>query len=268
MVKKLYRYEFISMFRTLGLFYAVLLGISILGRVIQFFESDTVAYLIIFRSTLVFFVIGCIVLLVMTFIMVIKRFYSNLYSNEGYISFLLPVTKAQHIRVKLITALIFTAISMLVCLGTSFIMMGLDLTGEVFKAAGYVLGEFIDVFGAGHFVLYLLECIVLAVLFGSASYMKLYSCLSIGQLAKKKRILAAVGVYYGYYVIGQVLSTVLLLVVSLNPWLPEWVLSWLQTNATAALHIWLLTLIFIECLLFVLFTVLTYLPMKKKLNLE
>ncbi|MBO4229698.1 MAG: hypothetical protein J5938_05060 [Clostridia bacterium] len=267
MVKKLYRYEFISMFRSLGLFYAVLLGISILGRLIQFFESDTIAYSIVFRSTLFFFAVGCIVLLVVTVIQAIRRFYMNLYSSEGYISFLLPVTRGQHIRVKLITALVFTLFSILVCLASAAIMMGLDLTGEVFKAIGYVLGEIIEGFGVANFVFYLLEGIVLVVLAFAVSYMQLYSCLSIGQLAKK-RILAAVGVYFAYYVIGQILSTVLLIFLFLNPWLQEWVLSLLGTHAAEALHIWLLALIVFQCLLFVLFSILTYLPMKKKLNLE
>ena len=43
-----------------------------------------------------------------------------------------------------------------------------------------------------------------------------YGCISVGQLARKNRVLAAFGTYFALYVIEQILGTIMVIFVSLQ----------------------------------------------------
>ena len=51
MVKKLYKYEFLALLRTLLPVYVALFGVALLSRFLQIFENKSVAYAIVFGSS-------------------------------------------------------------------------------------------------------------------------------------------------------------------------------------------------------------------------
>ena len=211
MVKKLLKYEFISYLRTLMPMYVIMLAIGLLNRFIQLFENDHFSYNIVFTSSLVALIISAVVCLLMTVVMGVIRFYKNLYTAEGYLSFTLPVTAGQHIFSKLMMLVTFTCISLLAIFAAcSFAMMG-EFFAEVFKAIGYLLNRFCREYST-HSIFYILEVILL--FFAAIIYLYLvyYGCITIGQTAKKNRILMAFGVYFIYYLITQVLGTIMVIV--------------------------------------------------------
>lgn len=211
MVKKLLKYEFISYLRTLTPMYLILLAIGLFNRVLQFFENDHFSYDIVFISSLIALIISAIVCLVMTEVIGITRFYKNLYSSEGYLSFTLPVTAGQHLFTKLFTLIVFTLLAFVATLASLSIAAMGEMLVEIFKAAGYLFKQAYEMIGI-HTVFFIIEVIVMLLVALIYGYLLYYSCITIGQTAKKNRILAAFGVYFVYYAITQVFGTIIAIV--------------------------------------------------------
>ncbi len=213
MVKKLFKHEMYAYLRTIFPMHLILIGIALLGRFIQLFENDSTAYNIVFWSSVVVFIVGAIVCTILTLVFGIKRFYTNLFTSEGYLSFTLPVTASEHIWVKNIVAVLAQLASLLmIAVATCFITLG-DVCVEIFKAAAYLLKLAHEKIGY-HTTLFTIEFLVALVIAIATSYMLFYACIALGQRAKKNRVAAAVGVFFIYYFIMQVLSTIFIIIVT------------------------------------------------------
>ena len=107
MVKTLFKYEFKSYLKTLIPFNIVLLSIAAFTRLIQFFDLDIVGYDvvydIVFALATMTYVLAIVACFAAVFVMAIIRFYKNLYTAEGYLSFTLPVTPGQPARYSALT---------------------------------------------------------------------------------------------------------------------------------------------------------------------
>ena len=271
MVRKLVKYDFVSFFRLLFPVQMIILGIALINRLIQLFEVEkSSAYTTVFVSSIVLLVIACIVSLVMPVILSVVRFYQGLYSTEGYLSHTLPVTPSQHIFAKLLVSLLFVAGTVL----TIFLAVCISTFGEVnvelFKAAGYLLGKGFNEIGF-QMILYMLEVLVYAVLWVSNVLLIFYFCLSIGQLAPRKKILLAFGVLFGLYILTQIFATISIIIVAISPiWLVKLLdvfQAFLQNNPHLSAHLILLASVictFFECMILFL---INKTIMKKKLNL-
>lgn len=203
MVKKLFKYEISAYLRVWIPVELILIAVAVFGRVTQFFESDNLIYeLVTFLAILIF--VGCLLAsIVFTFIFAFIRYYKNLFTSEGYLSFTLPVTPGQHIFVKLATSVLFSVASLIVAFIAFMIMTAGDVFAEVMKAVGYLSNLAIEKTGI-HFWLYLLEMIVFLTVSFAATQMLYNTCITIGQKANKGRIGFAFLAYFVYYVISQV----------------------------------------------------------------
>lgn len=269
MVKKLIKHEFVAFNRTLLPIEFIMLGIALLTRFVQLFENDTTAFKIVGTSSVIMFVICMIVLLVATFFVGITRFYKNLFTLEGYLSFTLPVTTSQHIFTKLLVSIVYTFISLVNIVVSVCIATAGEMCSELFKAAGYILKHFFD-FAKGHSVPFILEAILLVILLTVSGYLLFFACISVGQLAKKNRVLAAFGAYFVYYVITQIVGTVIIIVgsiivenVDLDP-----LIHWIVNNPFATTHICLCGGCVLALILSAIWYLISYKIIKNKLNLE
>lgn len=281
MVRKLIKYDFWSYLRLLLPIQIILIGIAAINRIVQIFEPQTLysardylfanggdgAYRTVFISSLVLYIVSIIVCLLMTVIVSIVRFYQGMYTNEGYLNHTLPVTPAQHIIAKMLTSLIFTLGSLLaVFISLNVITLG-EVNVEVYKAFFYmirVIGEDIG----GHVALYIVEFVLLVISFCAFVYFKLYFCISVGQLVNKLKILLAFGVFFGIYIVRQIIGTVLVITVFMNSELMMDIANWIFHNRIAYFHILLCSGIFIFCLLGSIYYFVSKYIMSKKLNLS
>ena len=243
MVRKLFKHELEYYLRSLLPVYIVLGVVALVGRFVMFFEAETTAYEILQGSTIFMLMVCCLVTIFLTWLFSITRFYKNLFSSEGYLTMTLPVTPAQHIWVKLLGAVIaYVASCIAIFLAICLFTIGPWLV-EIFKAVSYLFGEF-AVESKGHFGWYLVEMIPMCLVSMASGMLVYYLCMCIGQLAKKNRILAAVGAYFGLYVLSQICSTVLTVVFSttniLEP-LGEWIVNLTEAQALGWGHglIWI-----------------------------
>lgn len=273
MVSKLIKYDFRSYFRLLFPVQLIILGFALINRIIQFFEPplDSVGgastvYSGFFISSLVLYFIAIIVCVVMTVIVGIVRFYQGMYTNEGYLNHTLPVTPVQHIFAKLLTSFIF-------CLGgffaifLSFMVITIgDVNIEVFKAFFYLAGKFFARFGANG-VFYVLEFILLLCSVVFFVFIKLYCCISVGQLVNRKKILLAFGVFFGIYVVKQIIGTIFAIFVSLNLELFDRLGEWIGIHPELFVHIFFIIMILYHALFGMIYFLITKHIMSKKLNL-
>ena len=267
MVKKLIKYDFASYMRLLIPIQLAVLGIAVINRIVQLFENyDNEVYGIIFGSSLGLYIISIVVALVLTTIIAIVRFYQGMYSNEGYLSHTLPVTPTQHIFSKLIVSMLFE-LGTLFTVFVSFCIATLgEMNIEIFKAAGFLFGKAFERLH-WNFPFYIAEFVLLMIIAFAAAMLKLYFCISVGQLAQKKKILLAVGVYFGIYIITQIIGTVFIVFVTLNPDLFERLGEWIEKNIELFWHISTIGSAVISLVIGSVYFLLTRFIMSRKLNL-
>lgn len=272
MVKKLFKHEALSYLRVVIPVQIILLSVAVLARILQFFETDTTAYDIVSGSSVFAFVVAVTVTLVMTTIFSIVRFYRNMFTGEGYLTFTLPVTPTQHLLVKLLTAFLFQVVNVLVAAVSVCIITAGDVLTEVVRAGDYLLTNLITELkeNSFHLWLYLLEGILLLIVLELASVLFYYLCIAIGQLFKKNRVLGAVGVYFIFYVVTQVLSTIsMILIVFLQETdLFQNIMKYIGDHPFATIHIALCGLLVLAAVLGVIYFFVTRRIITKKLNLE
>lgn len=271
MVKKLFKHEFIYYFRTFALFLPIVLVIGVMARVFRFFENfDSALVDIAIFSSASMFAVSCFALLMLSVVVAVVRFYKNMYSAEGYLTFTLPVNNAQHIFVKLLTALCCQAI----CLLTVIVAALIALSGEPLKEFMLVLtagiSEFYEEIGALSFIAFVFDIIVIALLSAAGNMLLYYACITVGQTAKKNRILMAVGAYFIYYVATQVISTVLVMIFTVlgMSGALDGIVMWLDDHMILTMHLTMGVSIVIYAAMAVAFWFVTQSIMTKKLNLE
>ena len=272
MVGKLIKYDFRSFLRLLLPVQLIIIGIAAINRIVQIFETGGTTYRIVFTSSVVLLAVASAVALVMCIVIAIVRFYQGLYSGEGYLSQTLPVTPEQHIVSKLIVSMIFeigTLFAIFIALNVA--ALG-DVGVEVYKAGGYLFGRAFEQLH-GHVILYIIEIVVMVLVWSATSLLLFYFCISIGQLANRKKILLAFGVYFGIYIITQIFGTLLIIFGTFAQNSPYWinlyrnVMQWVGLHRIASIHIIICSMIVLSAVLGLIYFLISKSIMKKHLNL-
>lgn len=208
MVKKLFKHEFLAWLRIMAIVWAVMLTVAAANRLFQCFENPSNAYMVVFVLGVVAFVLTLAVCMTICEIFGVVRFYKNLFTGEGYLSFTLPVSTTAHIWVKALTFGAMMLLTLLVTCLSVLIVCSNEVMMEVGKAAAYLMAK-IPAHAQGHLIGYGIELFVLLLTGCVFGPMLFYACICIGQLFRKHRLLGAIGVYFGYYYICQILTSVL-----------------------------------------------------------
>lgn len=226
MLKKLLRNEFKATSRVYIAIYLVFTALLTVER-LSILVSDSAAYkegfllqISEFLSGIVttFTVLGIIALCVIPIIYSIYRFYKNMLSDEGYLSFTLPVTVTQHLWSKVIVSCIWFVITMLfACLVGGLFLLTLDQRAVYYAAQSAFEGISFLHQEAGIWFYITAVLVILAVFLQLAVFfLGNYSAMSIGQCANKHKFLVSVAVYVGFSIatssLVQFLTTAHLLV--------------------------------------------------------
>ena len=270
MVKKLLKYEFIYYARSIGLFLPIVPVIGLMTRVFRFFDNGNILTGIALGSSALFLVVACIALIMMSTVIGIIRFYKNLYSAEGYLTFTLPVTNAQHIFVKLFVSLVCQTVCLLTVVLSAVIALSGKPLSDLILTLKFAGVAFPLPHGKVHMALFCLEFALYMLVSAVSGMLLYYACITIGQTAKKNRILMAVVTYFIYYAISQVIGTVFSMVVmvfSLSGSLGD-IMVWIERNPVPILHVFLFLAILTSAAFGAVCWVVTQRIMSRRLNLE
>lgn len=274
MLKKLFKYEWREAWKIVGGLNLVVILLSLLSY-FTFSDSfmDAISeneYLsVIFLLYNMLYFAALMALGFATTFFFFYRFYKNLYTDEGYLMHTLPVTTHELVWSKAFVAVIWSIISYFVMFFAfmnyinSIVVADGDesiwsLFAEMFKELSNM-----DIPAAAGVMIVLIILIILVTPFYSIFFG--YTAISLGQLTKKHKLLAAVGIYFGIsYGIQMVTS---LATVPLTSWIEK--ANYKTEDAVfamlnGALGISLLVIVGVT----VLFYFITNKIMKTKLNLE
>ena len=159
-------------------------------------------------------IFGMIAGLTVSVILVYWRTYTNFYTDEGYLTFTLPVKRSTLYLSKVLTAAIVETATLLVFfLGVGLILLIAPPTtvgGGIISPVVYTsIGDlFADAWGVvgGWLIVWIIALIPLLFLTQLYASGLVFLCMTIGSvIAKKHKLLAAIGIYYA---ISAVLSFV------------------------------------------------------------
>lgn len=261
MLKKLYKHEFYSLFRTMLPVYIGLVGLAVFSRLFFLLDDSITVIRFIQKSMITLFVLGIIVMFGIGLAIVVMRFYRNLLSHEGYLTFSLPFTAGQHILCKLVCGAVVILLNFLCLLlsllilftgqGLSdFLRMATDVFARAFEEAG------------GSFLLLLAEIALFALSALAAALLMTYVSMAIGQQFKN-RIATSIAAYIGIYAVLQTVGMVVIAIASEVLPLPNWLIE----NVMLQAHLILAVLIIWQLALALIYFFVTRRLLTRRLNL-
>lgn len=158
------------------------------------------------------------------FVMTIQRFYTSFFTDEGYLTFTLPVTVNCHIMTKIVSMIIWNLMGTIVTIVAFLIMMGGTEIG--YGAISELYTELADDFSQlaialsgipGEFT----GSIVLFVIYAIISYifeiLLIYFGISLGcMLTKKHRVVVSIACIFGVNIVFSIIETIIQTVVTVS----------------------------------------------------
>ena len=266
MLGKLLKYEIKATSRTFLPMYALLVVFALINKFFMSMNSDYFKVpQIIAMSVFIVIIVG---ICVMTLIVTIQRFNKNLLTDEGYLSFTLPVKSHTHIDCKMIVSLMWSVLRLN---ATILSIIILEVDERTIEKNRQGLSQFYPAFNklgtSGHVIL--LECLLLLVIGTLSGITSIYAAITVGNMSSKHKLLAGVGAYLGFGVIEQIVASIIM--TSFGNRVMIYFESLNTANFSTQLNAVQIVLlgILLYCLVFgVAYYFLTDWMLRKKLNLE
>lgn len=205
MFKKLLKYDFRAIWKIWLIGAVTALGASVLGGLaIRVLADPNIELPILLQIMCAFWffitVLTLSAFLIASQILIYVRFYKHFFSDEGYLTFTLPVKRSTLFISKTVNAMIWSILSYIVfaiSILTIFAFASTSLTngefiaelGSIFK--GVQLGEVIALLGL------VLEFILILLASAWFSVALTHFCITVGAtITRKHKVLAAIGIYY------------------------------------------------------------------------
>lgn len=179
-------------------------GLSVLFGILS--EALDIFYIPLILSTLLFSILA-IASLILVYVIVIRRFCTNIYGREGYLTLTLPVKRSSIVLSKLITSMVWIIGTVVALLLSSAIQVLADSSDSLISFVADVslitdwVSEFVDIRTWLLVTIAVLSFIVLL----AKQILMFYSAVSIGQLFKKHIV---IGSFFGYIIVNVVSKSV------------------------------------------------------------
>lgn len=274
MLGKLIKYDLKSMNRFLILIHAFLIIVSVFAR---FFLSGHLfngevdisqePYFLSFILLIIVYILLIAGVYFSTYLVIIVRFYKNLFSDQGYLTHTLPVTKGQHLLSKSIAGCIWGFLDMLLLVLSAYIVFVTPFVRDFFIsnqdeirfALGFT-GKYANV-SWGTVIVILLFFSLLSVISNLIMY---YASIAIGQLVPGHKILGALAAYFVLTTALSILTFVAMAIIGLSSDL-------LNPDSFNQLDYMKNSLIFsgvFSAITSIILYIATYWIMRKRINLE
>lgn len=265
MLGKLIKYDLKAAAKLFILLHSIYLLICIAVRLLYMNKLDftEVTEPLLFSLILLFSLMTLLIsaLSIFTSLQVAFRFYRNLFSKEGYLSWTLPVSGPQQLWAKIISGYVIMAADIIIIsAGILLLVTGSNVT----EAYNMIADEITAEFGYSLETM-LLFLFVVSLISGISSVIMIYFAIVTGQLFPSHRVLGAIAVYFITSFIIQIISVVIMLPFGYFPGYTSASLS------GRAMTDYMVRLIMITSVWMLIITVAQYIAshyiMKKKINL-
>lgn len=212
MFRKLLKYDLRAVFKYWWIAAVSSVGFALVAgflmNIVKAEHTKYVALRVLSSIGMVFCMIGMILLPIVTTVLILIRLYKHFFTDEGYLTFTLPVKKHQLLNAKLVMTLIVNAATVLVMI-LDFLLIAMTGFAEDFfdpytwrgiQQVWQGFCEAVDQYvGGGYVALYVFEYILLLVVGSLMGSLMIYLCITIASiLTKKYKVLVAIALYYGF----------------------------------------------------------------------
>ena len=284
MLQKVLKYDLRAIFKYWWILAVSSFGASIIGGIgLNLFinavnsTKDINPFLIIFAflaMILGFLAISAFVIGNEIFILI--RYYRNFFTDEGYLTFTLPVSRTHLLNSKIISAFIANFATVSLATIEVFMMFfitdlrtdiidGLKGLNELFNWPQFFPDKNITAIGIGFAVSGIIIFLAIVVLALCSTLLE-FCCITIaGTVTKKNKVLVAIGIYYG---VSMVISFISRIGTLMAMTIPDIIVT--QTPVIATLTILFLALVVLCILCIVAISIYTLVShiLHKKLNLS
>ena len=226
MLGKLFKHDFHSLSRVLVPTHLAILAATVIATLgfafnirssYSSFDSSVAMQSLHLISALVsgFMLVAIFASVFLVAFIIFQRFYKSFMSDEGYLTFTLPVTTSQLLWSKLLTAGLWTIINAVVitfCI-LIFVAFGTSDTSfynaEAFQVLGRAIAEMNAALGS-RLVLPIIEFVILMIVGIAYSVLEIYLSLILGGImSQKHKILAAIAAYFGINIVVGIISSII-----------------------------------------------------------
>lgn len=207
MLKKLLKYDLKFIFKLWWIAAAVCFSLSIAGGFcIELLSSSIERNLPEIISVSAGFMIGLtcasyVAFLVLSVVLIFVRFYGNFFSDEGYLTFTLPVKLSSLINSKLIAATLTYLCSLFAVTFCLVSMLAIGFWDDIFNPDFIkFLKDVVEAYFATNLIcriIYIIEYFILSVLCMVFGILFLFICITFAStVAKKARVILSIGIYF------------------------------------------------------------------------
>ena len=274
MLRKLLKHEFRATGRIMLPLFGILLLVSVGANFSSrgMLNSDSSLLRTLGTIFIMLFIVGIFAVGIISFVLMINRFYKNLLQDEGYVMMTLPVCVHQQIWRKLIVSTVWFAATVVV-IGLSCCIMAFDIrfVGDLWHGFLNLLDyavriNHLDLVANG--AAFAVELLLLCVLGSFGLCLRFYSAMSIGFSFPNHKGLLSVAFYIATGIALQILGGLGMALLN-DSWFHRLLLGWEpNVSVVAGIHLGMWFLIVLELIYCAVFYFLTVYFLQKHLNLE
>jgi len=274
MLRKLMKQELRATVRVMGPMLLLTLLSAVGGNIAVYHlvESDAAVLNLIGVLLLMAFVAAIAGAFIVSFVLMIRRFYKNLLRDEGYLMMMLPVTVHEHVLSKLLVSILWAAATAVTAVLAMFILVfELEFVDLIFYDLGQLFAQ-LEFSGlhladyAGHAAVLVLEMILLLIVTDACLCLQLYAAMAVGHSFTSHKGLLSFAAYVGFCIAWNIVQNAAMYLLGVMR--PEGIQLGLSVSPFTAVHINLWALI--VCTMIpaaICYAVTTYF-LKNRLNLD
>ena len=265
MLRKLMKHEFRATGRVMGPLFGLLLIAAIAARfsVGVLLESSARFLNLLGGLFTTAFVIAIVGVCVMSLVLMINRFRTNLLGDEGYIMFTLPASVHQQIWSKLIVSAVWFIATGLAVVAAGFILVAQQGFWLEIRRGFAEIFRHLTAYYAFNGTAFLFELLALIFVGCCVLCLEFYAAMAIGHSFATHKVLYSVLSFLGLQFVMQLLSGGIL--VGTNY---DFLVVALPSDGVLAMHSVMLTMIVSTAVFGAVYYVITTMFLKKRLNLE
>ena len=225
MLRKLIKYDFSALYKITLIMMAVAILSGLFGglcfRGINFIDEETSVFLVLVSALGFFFSLVLIVVsLIVVFVFIFIRFYKHLFTDEGYLTFTLPVKRSSILFSKTLVGFTCYSLALLAVCAGLFLLFYIGTLGLLdgissVSLTGMLLNELTALWEQEGAIMIAYAVVILLILsaFLLLNLTLVYFCIAFATvIAKKARVIIAIGLYYGFNsIVGSLIELVLVI---------------------------------------------------------
>ena len=265
MLRKLMKHEFRATGRVMGPLFGLLLIAAIAARfsVGVLLESSARFLNLLGGLFTTAFVIAIVGVCVMSLVLMINRFRTNLLGDEGYIMFTLPASVHQQIWSKLIVSAVWFIATGLAVVAAGFILVAQQGFWLEIRRGFAEIFRHLTAYYAFNGTAFLFELLALIFVGCCVLCLEFYAAMAIGHSFAAHKVLYSVLSFLGLQFVMQLLSGGILVGTNYDLLTVS-----LPSDGVLAMHSVMLTMIVSTAVFGAVYYVITTMFLKKRLNLE